>query len=166
MAQLDVKQIRVDNCRVGIIGLSQTIEAVADECRAMADDEIKSELLNRFSKKNYIPENVKESYGTAFLREYKKFSGQPYEEETYAGLEIKVLGPGCAQCDRLERELIEIMSELNIRGDIEHVRDAKKIASYRLLGQPALIINGEVKAMGSVPPRHKMITWLKGVGGY
>jgi len=147
---------------VGIIGLARCLEALAGECRAMTDDEIGSELLNRLSKKNYIPENVKESYSKAFLREYKKFIGQPYEEETDAGLEIKVLGPGCAQCDRLERELIEIMSELNIRGDIEHVRDRKEIARYRLLGQPALIINGEVKAMGSVPPRHKMIAWLKG----
>lgn len=163
MSQPEVKQIRVDNRRVGIIGLTQVIEAVADECRGMTDDEIRSQLLERLSKKNYVPETVKEHYGKAFLREFKKFVGESHEEEPLEGIEVKVLGPGCAQCDRLEKEIIEIMAELKLQADIEHVRDIKEIASYGVLGSPALIINGKVKAVGSVPPRHKIIAWLKSI---
>ncbi len=161
MSQPEVKQIRVDNRRVGIIGLTQVIETVADECRGMTDDEIRSQLLERLSNKNYIPETVKEHYGKAFLHEFKKFVGESYEEEPLEGIEVKVLGPGCAQCDRLEKEIIEIMAELKLQADIEHVRDIKEIAGYGVLGSPALIINGKVKAVGSVPPRHKIIAWLK-----
>jgi hypothetical protein len=52
-------------------------------------------LLNRLSKKNYIPAKARDPYGKAFLREFKKFTGKPYEEEVLPGLDIKVLGPGC-----------------------------------------------------------------------
>jgi len=45
------------------------------------------------------------------LREFKKSLGKPYEEEASEGLEIKALGPGCVQCGRLERELMEVMAE-------------------------------------------------------
>jgi len=76
-------------------------------------------------------------------------------------LEIKVLGAGCAQCDRLEQEIIQVMAESGIRADIEHVRDIKEIGRYGVMGTPALLINGEVKSVGSVPPKTKLIKWLK-----
>ena len=118
-------------------------------------------LVKRLSVKNYIPESAKESYGKAFLREFKKFTGKPYEEETPEQLEIKILGPGCANCDRLEREVLEAVSELDLPASIDHVRDIKEIGKYGVMGTPALIINGQVKAVGRVPPRSKIIEWLK-----
>ncbi len=77
------------------------------------------------------------------------------------GLEVKVLGPGCAQCDRLEHEIVAAMAELNLAGDIEHVRDVKEIGKYGVMGTPALIINGKVKSVGKVPPKSKLMEWLK-----
>jgi len=158
---VEVSQIKINNRRVGIIGLGETLEDLARKNEGMGDEALQAELIERLSQKNYIPDSVKESYAKAFLREFKKFVGEPYEEEPLEGIEVKVLGPGCAQCDRLEKEIIEIMSELKLQADIEHVRDIKEIASYGVLGSPALIINGKVKAVGSVPPRHKIIAWLK-----
>jgi small redox-active disulfide protein 2 len=117
-------------------------------------------FLPRLSKRNYIPERAREEYGKAFLREFKKSQGIAFEE-TPAGLEIKVLGPGCAQCDRLEKELIEAMTEMDVAADIEHVRDIKAIGRYGVLGTPALIINGDVKCVGKVPPRNTLNKWLK-----
>lgn len=35
--------------------------------------------------------------------------------------------------------------------DIEHVRDLKEISRYGVMGFPALVINREVKAVGSIP---------------
>ncbi|MBN1104161.1 MAG: thioredoxin family protein [Deltaproteobacteria bacterium] len=75
-------------------------------------------------------------------------------------MEIKVLGPGCAQCDRLEQELMSVMSESGIAADVEHVRDIKEIGKYGVMGTPALIINGKVKSVGKVPPRSKLKEWL------
>lgn len=161
MAQDEVTQIKVDGSPVGIIGLKGVMEDMAGEYAAKSDEEAADEFLNRLSRKNYIPDRVRESYGRAFLREFKKFLGRPYEEESSGSADIKVLGPGCAQCDRLERELMEAMVELKLAASIEHVTDVKEIAKFGVMGTPALIINGKVKTVGSVPPRNKLVQWLK-----
>jgi len=161
MSQDDVIQIRVGNSPVGIMGLKTVLEDMAETHGERPDPEIVEELLNRLGKRNYIPQPVREIYGKAFLREFKKFLGKPFEEETPEGIQVKVLGPGCVQCDRLEQDLMQIMAETGIVADIEHVRDIKEIGRYGVMGTPALIINGKVKSVGSVPLKLKMTAWLK-----
>jgi small redox-active disulfide protein 2 len=163
MSQGDVIQIRVGNSPVGIMGLKAVMEDMAEEYGDRPDREMVEELLNRLCKKNYIPEKVKENYGKAFLREFKKFLGKPFEDETPEGIQIKVLGPGCVQCDRLEQELMQVMAETGIMAEIEHVRDIKEIGRYGVMGTPALLINGKVKSVGKVPPKNKLTEWLKEV---
>jgi small redox-active disulfide protein 2 len=161
MRSNDIIQIKVDNHPVGVMGLKEAMEDMAKDFAHRPDQEIKDELLKRLSKKNYFPEKAKKSYGKAFLREFKKFLGRPCEEEVGEGIQIKVLGPGCPQCDRLEQELFEVMSQMNLPADLEHVRDVKEIGRYGVMGTPALIINGEVKSVGKVPHKSHMIKWLE-----
>lgn len=161
MSQDDVMQIKVDTFTVGIIGLKAVMEEMAHEFADKPDEEIQRELLKRLSKRNYISNKAEDGYAKAFLREFKKFLCKPHEEEISEGLEIKVLGPGCVQCDRLEQELMQVMAEKGVLADIEHVRDIKEIGKYGVMGTPALIINGKVKSVGSVPPKNKLIEWLK-----
>jgi small redox-active disulfide protein 2 len=161
MSQDDVSQIRVGNSPVGIIGLKTVMEDMAERYGESPDREVVEELLSRLGKRNYIPEKAKEAYSKAFLREFKKFLGKPFEEETPEGIEIKVLGPGCVQCDRLVQELMHVMAETGIPADVEHVRDLKEIGRYGVMGTPALLINGRVKSVGKVPPRNKLKEWLK-----
>jgi hypothetical protein len=162
MSQDDVVQIRVGGQAVGIIGLKAAIEEVAETCKDRPEEEAQAELLRWLSKRNYIPDRARAEYGKAFLREFRKFLGIPLEEERSSGLEVKVLGPGCAQCDRLEHELMAAMAELNLAGDIQHIRDVKEIGKYGVMGTPALIINGKVKSVGKVPPKSTLMDWLKG----
>jgi hypothetical protein len=54
-----------------------------------------------------------------------------------------------------------VLAEMNLPADIEHVTDALAIGSYGVMGTSALIINGEVKAVGSVPPKTKLKQWLQ-----
>jgi small redox-active disulfide protein 2 len=161
MAHDEITQIKVGGSPIGIIGLKTVLEDMAEEFEDSPDSEVREALLNRLGKENYIPEKVREKYGKAFLREFKKSLGKPFEEEAPEGLEIKVLGPGCVQCDRLEQELMQVMTETGIMADIEHVRDIKDIGRYGVMGTPALIINGQVKSVGKVPPRSKIKEWLK-----
>jgi len=161
MSQDDFMQIKVEKSAVGIMGLKQVMKELAKDYGQKPDEEIQTELLKRLCKKNYIPDQVKGVYSNAFLREFKKFMGKPYEKELPEGLEIKVLGPGCAQCDGLERQLMEVMAEMNLAGDLEHVRDIKEIGKYGVMGTPALIINGKVMSVGKVPPKAKIKQWLK-----
>ena len=160
MTEDKITRINVGGQPTGIIGLQPILEEVAKEFKQKTDDEIKNELLKRLSKKNYISSGIKDSYSQAFLREYKKFVGEPFEDQDSGRLEIKVLGAGCPRCEKLEQDLMALMAELNIAADLEHVRDPIEIANYGVIGSPALIINGSVKAVGSVPPKNKLKEWL------
>jgi len=160
MSQNDIMQIKVDKHGVGIIGLKHVMEDMAGDYAQRHDDEVKTELLNRLFKKNYIPDSSRDSYGKAFLREFKKFLGKPCDEDIPEGLEIKVLGPGCAQCERLAREVMEVLAEMNLSADVDHIRDIKTIGSYGIMGTPGLVINGKVMSVGKVPPKAKIKEWL------
>lgn len=160
MSQDDVTQIRIDQRSVGLIGLKQVMEEMAQKYADRPDHEIQAELVSRVSRRNYIPDHAKEAYGQGLLREFNKFLGRPYEEEGTEGLEIKVLGPGCARCDSLEKEVMEVTAEMSLSAAVEHVRDIKEIASYGVMGTPALVINGKVVSVGAVPNRAKIKEWL------
>ena len=160
MTDADVSQVRVGEFAVGIIGLKSVLKDMAVEWAEKPDPQVAAELVKRLSVKNYIPESAKESYGMAFLRGFKKFTGKPYEEEASEQLEIKILGPGCANCDRLEREVMETVRELDLPAGIDHVRDIREIGKYGVMGSPALIINGKVKAVGRVPMKSEIRKWL------
>ncbi|MBC8176345.1 MAG: thioredoxin family protein [Deltaproteobacteria bacterium] len=80
-------------------------------------------------------------------------------------MEIKVLGQGCVQCDKLERDLMEVMAEIDLAADLEHVREIKEIGKYGVMGMPALIINGKVMSVGRVPPKTKLKEWLEEAQG-
>ncbi len=161
MSSDEVSQIKVGGDRIGIIGLKSILAEVAATCAAQTDEEIRSELLKRLYKRNYIPEPSKGAYSQAFLREFKKFSGRPIENSGPDGVEIKVLGPGCARCNQLEQDLMAVMAEMNLPADIEHVTDTLEIGSYGVMGTPALTVNGAVKSVGSIPPKAKLKQWLQ-----
>lgn len=161
MSSDEVKQINVGGNRIGIIGLSSILSEVAETYANRTDDEIRAELLERLNERNYIPDSSQDKYGQAFLREFKKLTGRPFEDSDPHEVEIKVLGPGCASCNRLEQDLIAVMAEMGRAADLEHVTDIAEIGSYGVMGTPALVINGEVKAVGSVPPKAKLKRWLQ-----
>ncbi len=161
MTKKDVVQIRVDGYTVGIMGLEAAMSEMAAAAAEMSEQEAADELVNRLSKKNYIPDKVKDSYKKAFLREFRKHLGEPFEEAVFLGIDIKVLGPGCPQCDALEQELMAVVSEMRITANIEHVRNIKEIGRYGVMGTPALVINGRVKSVGKIPSRAKLIQWLE-----
>jgi hypothetical protein len=118
MQAYNVKQIMIGGHRTGIIGLDDVLKAVAKEFAGRPDTEIESELITRLSKQNYIYEKAIDKYGKAFMREYKKFIGEPFEEETGGCLQIKVLGPGCPNCRKLEQDLMTLVAETKIPADI------------------------------------------------
>ena len=160
MSQEDLTRIKVNKQSVGIIGLKDVMEEMAEEYAERPDAQVQTALIKRLSRRNYIPDQAKEDYGKALLREFNKFLGRPYEEDVSEGLEIKVLGPGCARCDRLGRELMGVLADMNLAADLEHIRDIKEIGRYGVMGTPALVINGKVMCVGTVPTREKIKEWL------
>lgn len=64
---------------------------------------------------------------------------------------IKVLGTGCAKCDKLEANTLDALKEMN-KEDISvgHVRDVMDIAGYGVMMTPALVIDGKAVSAGKV----------------
>jgi len=54
----NVPQIKIGRHRFGIVGLKKALENMAEAYAEQADDLVAEELLNRLSKKNYIPEKM------------------------------------------------------------------------------------------------------------
>lgn len=160
MADKDITRINVSSFAVSIVGLKQTLEEMAKGLAGKTDEEVGSAMLQRLEKDNYIPARARDSYGKAFVRELRKFLGQPYTDDTPKGLDVKVLGAGCAQCDQLNRLVMEVLTELSLPAGVEHVTDMREIARYGVMGVPALLINRKVVATGSVPPRERIRKWI------
>ena len=161
MSADEITRIKIGNDRIGIIGLKLVLEETAEASAGQTDEEIRTELLKRLAKRNYIPGSSKGEYGNALLIEFKRFTGRPVENSGPDGLRIKVLGPGCARCNQLEQDLMAVLAEMNLPADIEHVTDIAEIGSYGVMGTPALIVNGAVKSVGSIPPKTKLKQWLQ-----
>jgi small redox-active disulfide protein 2 len=159
MPEDDITQLAVGRFRVGIAGLQQAIAEVRN-LLGQNEAEIAEALFLRLKSKNYIPDPARGDYKQAFLREYKKAQGEPVTEN-HGGLVVKILGPGCPSCERLEQSVMTVLAELNLPADIEHVKDLKEIYSLGVIGTPALMINNELKAMGLTPSRERLKTWLQ-----
>jgi small redox-active disulfide protein 2 len=67
-------------------------------------------------------------------------------------MRIEILGTGCAKCNKLEDMVKLAIQETGIKAEIGHVHDIKKIMEYGVMTTPALVIDGEVKAAGKIPP--------------
>jgi len=156
----DSSQIWVGEDKIGLRGLKEAIEEIAQSHAERTDGEIQDALLERLSEKNYIASCARKEYGEAFLREFRKFLGQPYEEELGTSLRIVVLGPGCSQCNRLEQTVKQSLTEMSLPASVEHVTDIKEIAKYGFVSTPALVVNGKVMATGMVPSAKKIGAWL------
>ena len=75
---------------------------------------------------------------------------------------IKILGTGCAKCHRLEQLTREVVAELGIAADFEHVTEMPKIMAYPVLSTPALVVDEAVKVAGRMPSKDEIAGWLKG----
>lgn len=164
MTQPTVSHIQVEGHRIGIIGLEEVMSELAETHAHLSDQQIEAELLNRLSKKNYIASNMRDAFGRAFLTAFKKFLGmsaEKQEKDQVSVLDIKILGPGCFQCNNMTDVIRQTLSEMNLGASVEHITDIKEIGKYGAMGMPALVINEKVVWVGSVPPKEKLKSWLK-----
>jgi len=75
-------------------------------------------------------------------------------------MKIKVLGPGCAKCQQLEKTTREVVQELGIDADIEDIKDMKKIMEYPILTTPGLVIDEKLVCSGRLPTKAEVTTFI------
>ena len=75
-------------------------------------------------------------------------------------LTIKVLGPGCTNCNKVEEITKTAVSTMGIETQIEKITDTNEIVEYGVLSTPGLVINGKVVCSGRIPSQAEVTTWL------
>lgn len=80
-------------------------------------------------------------------------------------MDIKVFGAGCANCNKLEQMVFDVLAENDIDASVTHVTDFKEIVSFGVMSTPALMIDGQVKISGVVPSKAKLTEIITGSVG-
>jgi len=161
MTTSEIDRIKIGEHIFGIVGLKSCFKDMSGKYKDKTDSDLSRMLLERLEKENYIPEHVREKYGIAFVREFRKYLGQTIKDEDPGELEIKVLGAGCTVCDSLENRVMETLTAMGVAADLEHVRDAEQISKYGVRGTPALVVNGKVICAGRNPSMNEIRKWLQ-----
>jgi small redox-active disulfide protein 2 len=76
-------------------------------------------------------------------------------------MEIKVCGPGCANCTKAEAVVKEAVTESGVSAEVAKVTDFAEMAKLGVLSTPAIVINGQIKSVGKVPAKSEVLEWLK-----
>ena len=73
---------------------------------------------------------------------------------------IEVLGPGCNNCVRLEKNTREAVAMAGVDAEITKVTDYAEIMAYGIMSTPGLVIDGKVVSYGRVPSAGDIAVWL------
>ncbi len=66
-------------------------------------------------------------------------------------MEIKVLGPGCANCHKMEELARTAIKELGLEAEVKKISEIAEIMKYTM-STPGLVVNGKLKHSGKPLP--------------
>ena len=64
---------------------------------------------------------------------------------------LYILGLGCAKCNKLMEQTEAAAKSMGLEYRLEKVTDLQRIMGYGVMTTPALVVDGQVKAVGKVP---------------
>jgi len=75
-------------------------------------------------------------------------------------LNVKVLGPGCANCKRLEALVQKVVAERGLTAEVEKVTDYAQMMRWNLMQTPGLVVNDTLVVSWRVPNESEIAGWL------
>ncbi len=75
-------------------------------------------------------------------------------------LSIKVLGPGCANCNNVEAIAKKVVAMLSIDATISKVTSPADWKQYGLLYTPGLVVNEKLVCGGRIPSESEVTAWV------
>ena len=76
-------------------------------------------------------------------------------------LTIKVFGPGCANCRKLEEIATKALAEAGAQGEVVKVTATPDIVAAGVLKTPGLSINGKLVSTGRIPAPESVLQWIR-----
>lgn len=65
-------------------------------------------------------------------------------------MNIRVVGSGCATCERLHKQVLRIVEANGIDAQVEYSTDVNELIGAGVMGSPGLFIDGHVAHVGSI----------------
>jgi small redox-active disulfide protein 2 len=75
---------------------------------------------------------------------------------------VKILGPGCANCRKLEAVVREAAAAAGVATEFVKVTDMKAIMAFDILSTPGLVIGDKLVCSGRIPTQAEVREWLAG----
>jgi small redox-active disulfide protein 2 len=75
-------------------------------------------------------------------------------------LTIKVLGPGCENCKKVESVARQATANMGMEASFVKVTDWAEIKKYPILATPGLVINEKLVCGGRIPNEAEVSSWL------
>jgi small redox-active disulfide protein 2 len=153
------KIVKIGGVSIGLAGLDAAIAKVrgSDPHGVKGPEDAALEVLSILEEKNYIPAAARDAYINAIKRLWTGAGGGDDPQD----ISIRILGPGCVSCNRLEEIVRSVLEQKGIAADIEHVKDLDEIWRYGVINTPALVINERVLCSGRLPTRFNVEQWLQ-----
>lgn len=75
-------------------------------------------------------------------------------------LMIKVLGPGCENCQKVNDVAHQAAANFGVEAQFEKLTSYEDIHKYPILSTPGLVINEKLVCAGRIPTVAEVTTWL------
>ena len=76
-------------------------------------------------------------------------------------LSVKILGPGCPNCKRVEQLTRKALQDLDLEAEVQKVTDPSEIVEMGVMSTPGLAINDEVVCKSRIPTLEEVTGYLK-----
>ena len=76
-------------------------------------------------------------------------------------MEIKILGTGCPNCLKQEKNVRDAVEKLGVEVNISKVSKIEKIMEYRVMSMPAIVINENVVGYGRIFAVDEVIDFIE-----
>ncbi len=77
-------------------------------------------------------------------------------------MKIKILGTGCPNCQKLQKNVEQAILEIQSNNiSVVKVEDIDKIIGFGIISTPALVIDEKIITSGRIPDIEEIKNWLK-----
>lgn len=75
-------------------------------------------------------------------------------------MKIEILGTGCPKCRKLYEHTQAALEKTGVDAEVVKITKLSEISNYGVMLTPAIVVDGQIKAVGKVPSAEEISAWL------